>query len=78
MRQITTKISKLLVQILALGVFSVGLVSSNLVYTYVKIISPMKGQQIPAGSILNVTATSKRANATDRCMVSVIIDGIHH
>ena len=35
----------------------------------------MKGQQIPAGSILNVTATSKRTNATDRCMVSVIIDG---
>ena len=78
MRQITTKISKLLVQILALGVFSVGLVSSNLVYTYVKIISPMKGQQIPAGSILNVTATSKRTNATEHCMVSVIIDGIHH
>jgi hypothetical protein len=77
MRQITTIITKLLVLIIAAGIFTLGLISNtNLVYGYVEITSPTKGQQIPAGSILNVTGTSTTANATDHCVVSVIINGI--
>jgi hypothetical protein len=77
MRQITTKITKLLVLIISAGIFTLGLISnSNLVYDYLEITSPTKGQQIPAGSILNGTGTSTLANATDHCVVSVIINGI--
>jgi hypothetical protein len=76
MRQIITKITKLLVLITASGIFTIGLVTSNLVYAYLEITSPTKGQQIPAGSILIVTGTSTAANATDHCVVSVIINGI--
>jgi hypothetical protein len=77
MRQIIKKITKLLVLIIADGIFTLGLIiNSNLVYGYLKITSPTKGQQIPACSILNVTGTSTPANATDHWVVSVIINGI--
>jgi len=78
MRQIITKITKLLVLITASGIFTIGLVTSNLVYAYLEITSPTKGQQIPAGSILNVTGPSTAANATDHCVISVIINGFAH
>jgi hypothetical protein len=69
--------AKLLVLIIAISIFAGGLVSaSNLAYAYLKIISPTKGQKIPAGSIVNITGTSTPANASSHCMVSVIINGI--
>ena len=75
MREIT---AKLLVLIIAISIFAGGLVSAgNLAYAYLKIISPTKGQKIPAGSIVNMTGTSTPANATSYCVVSVIINGIH-
>ena len=78
MRRIIIKITKLLVLFTAAGIFTLGLISnSNFVYGYLEIISPAKGQQIPAGGILNVTGTSTPADATDHCVVSVIINGIH-
>ena len=74
MREIT---AKLLVLIIAISIFAGGLVSSsNLAYAYLEIISPTKGQKIPAGSIVNITGTSTPANATSHCVVSVIINGI--
>ena len=74
MREIT---AKLLVLIIAISIFAGGLVSAgNLAYAYLKIISPTKGQKIPAGSIVNITGTSTPANATSHCVVSVIINGI--
>jgi hypothetical protein len=77
MRRIIIKITKLLVLFTAAGIFTLGLISnSNFVYGYLEIISPAKGQQIPAGGILNVTGTSTPADATDHCVVSVIINGI--
>ncbi len=73
MREIT---AKLLVLIIAISIFAGGLVSAgNLAYAYLKIISPTKGQKIPAGSIVNITGTSTPANATSHCVVSVIING---
>jgi len=41
----------------------------------VKITSPIRGQQVPAGNNLTVLGISKY-NATSKCQVSVILDGI--
>jgi hypothetical protein len=42
---------------IAISIFAAGFVSaSNLAYAYLKILSPTKGQKIPAGSIVNMTA----------------------
>jgi len=78
-RAVTTKITtRLLVLTIAISIFAAGFVStSNLAYAYLKILSPTKGQKIPAGSIVNITGTSTPANATSQCVVSVIINGIH-
>jgi hypothetical protein len=78
-RAVTTKITtRLLVLTIAISIFAAGFVStSNLAYAYLKILSPAKGQKIPAGSIVNITGTSTPANATSQCVVSVIINGIH-
>ena len=74
MREIT---AKLLVLIIAISIFAGGLVSAgNLAYAYLKILSPTKGQKIPAGSVVNITGTSTPANATSHCVVSVIINEI--
>jgi hypothetical protein len=74
MREIT---AKLLILTTAISIFAAGFVStSNLASAYLKILSPTKGQKIPAGSIVNITGTSTPANATSHCVVSVIINGI--
>jgi hypothetical protein len=66
MREIKTKIAiRLLVLTIACSIFAAGFVgASNLAYAYLKILSPTKGQKIPAGRILNLTGTSTPANAT--------------
>ena len=74
MREIT---AKLLILTIAISIFVVGFVStSNFAAAYLKILSPTKGQKIPAGSVVNITGTSTPANATSLCVVSVIINGI--
>jgi len=74
MREIT---AKLLILTIAISIFVVGFVStSNFASAYLKILSPTKGQKIPAGSVVNITGTSTPANATSHCVVSVIINGI--
>jgi hypothetical protein len=66
-----------LILIIVVGISATGLVdSSNLVYAYLTISSPTKGQQIPAGSAFNIKGTSTAANNTNHCVVSVIINGI--
>jgi len=77
-RAVTTKITtRLLVLTIAISIFAYGFVSaSNLAYAYLKILSPTKGQKIPAGSVVNITGTSTPANTTSHCVVSVIINGI--
>lgn len=76
-RAVTTKITTRLVLTIAISILAGGVVSaSNLAYAYLKILSPTKGQKIPAGSVVNITGTSTPANATSHCVVSVIINGI--
>jgi len=77
-RAVTTKITtRLLVLTIAISIFAYGFVSaSNFAYAYLKILSPTKGQKIPAGSVVNITGTSTPANATSHCVVSVIINEI--
>jgi hypothetical protein len=71
------RIGKPLVLIIAVGIFAAGFVNSNsLVYAYLTITSPTKGQQIPVGGVFNMKGTSTAANDTNHCVVSVIINGI--
>ena len=78
MRDITTKIATRLLVLTMASILAAGFAgASNLAYAYLKILSPTKGQKIPAGSIVNMTGTSTPANATSYCVVSVIINGIH-
>src|SRR6266566_7156141 len=60
---------------LALGVslLAAGLATTS-AYGLVKITSPAKGQHVPVGNIL-ISGTSS-SNATNHCIVSVIINGI--
>jgi hypothetical protein len=69
--------SKPLALIIIVGILAIALVSiSGRVYAYVTITSPTGGQQIPAGSAVNIKGTSTAANDTNHCVVSVIINGI--
>jgi ABC-type phosphate transport system substrate-binding protein len=70
-RVVTTKITtRLLVLAITMSIFAGGLVSaSELAYAYLKILSPTKGQKIPAGSVVNITGTSTPANATGESIV---------
>ena len=68
---------KALILINGIVIFAIGLVnSSSLVYAYVTISSPTKGQQIPAGSAFNIKGISTPANDTNHCVVSAIMNAI--
>jgi hypothetical protein len=67
----------LIVAILIAATFIFGWVNSIIqAYAYVNITSPVKGQQIPVGNILSIKGTSTAANASNHCIVSIIINSI--
>jgi len=67
----------LIVAILIAATFIFGLVNSMIkVYAYVNITSPVEGQQIPVGTTLSIKGTSTAANASNHCIVSIIINSI--
>ena len=66
------------IQIIVTSVLEIFLLAAGLVtnaaYAFVKITSPVKGQQVPMGNIL-ISGVSL-SNSTNHCTVSVIINGI--
>lgn len=64
----------ILISILVFGVAYSS--SSSLAYAYLTITSPAKDQQIPVGSAFHINGTSRAANGTNHCDVSVIINAI--
>jgi hypothetical protein len=63
--------------VILISIFVLGVVnSSSLVYAYLTITSPTRDQQIPAGGVFHINGTSKAANGTNHCVVSVIINAI--
>ena len=66
-----------LVILISISVFGVAYSSSGrLAYAYLTITSPTKDQQIPVGSAFHINGTSRAANGTNHCDVSVIINAI--
>jgi hypothetical protein len=59
--------------VLGIILFAAGLVTTA-AYAFVKITSPVKGQNVPVGNILISGVSS--SNLTNHCTVSVIINGI--
>ncbi|MFZ0223523.1 MAG: hypothetical protein WAM42_17715 [Candidatus Nitrosopolaris sp.] len=59
--------------VLGIILFTAGLVTTA-AYGFVKITSPVKGQNVPVGNILISGVSS--SNSTNHCTVSVIINGI--
>jgi hypothetical protein len=59
--------------VLGIILFAAGLVTTA-AYAFVKITSPVKGQNVPVGNILISGVSS--SNSTNHCTVSVIINGI--
>ncbi|MGA9154626.1 MAG: hypothetical protein WBZ36_28930 [Candidatus Nitrosopolaris sp.] len=66
------------IQIIVASVLGIILLAPGLlttaVYAFVKITSPVKGQNIPVGNLLISGVSS--SNSTNHCTVSVIINGI--
>ncbi len=66
------------IQIIVLSVLGIILLAAGLAttatYAFVKITSPVKGQNVPVGNILISGVSS--SNSINQCTVSVIIDGI--
>jgi hypothetical protein len=66
------------IQIIVTSVLGIFLLAAGIVtiaaYAFVKIASPTKGQYVPVGNILISGVSS--SNSTNRCIVSVIINGI--
>jgi hypothetical protein len=63
----------IVVSVLGIILFTAGLVTTA-AYAFVKITSPVKGQNVPVGNILISGVSS--SNLTNHCTVSVIINGI--
>lgn len=68
---------KPLLLVILISIFFFGVASSSsLAYAYLTITSPTEDQQIPVGSAFHINGTSRAANGTNHCVVSVIINAI--
>ena len=63
----------IIVSVLGIILFAAGLVTTA-AYAFVKITSPVKGQNVPVGNILISGVSS--SDSINHCTVSIIINGI--
>jgi hypothetical protein len=63
----------IIVSVLGIILFAAGLVTTT-AYAFMKITSPVRGQNVPVGNILISGVSS--SNSPNHCIVSVIINGI--